>query len=169
MKRRKDKYDVFVGFCIAIIILCLILSVMQFLSGLNDIQASEYVPAEVVYEEPEFFDFCAKSTLPGTKSLNGWISGTAKCDLMYQAGITSNEEQFYADQIITHESNWTMDAENESTSSYGYCQANPNWHELSDTYKTDAIEQLKWCDAYAMDRYGSWEEAYVFWINNEWW
>lgn len=134
-----------------------------------EIDATTIPENQVVFADPAYMNFCNSTNLEETLASDGPISGNAKCSLMYQAGITTHDEQYYADQIITKESTWTMWAENDETGSYGYCQANPNWHELSDTYKTNAIEQLQWCDNYAMERYGSWEEAYYFWIDNHWW
>lgn len=154
---------------ILLLIFRIIIIILLLLTCAVEIDATTYVQEGVVYEDPPYMDFCSSTTLEETQALDGPISGTAKCSLMYQGGITTHEEQYYADQIITKESTWTMWAENGETGSYGYCQANPHWHELSESYYTNAIEQLMWCDSYAMDRYGSWEEAYYFWLENHWW
>jgi hypothetical protein len=33
----------------------------------------------------------------------------------------------------------------------------------------DPVDNLRWANGYAVDRYGSWASAYAFWTANHWW
>ena len=62
-------------------------------------------------------------------------------------------------------------AESDPSLGYGLCQATPGRKMASagDDWRTNVVTQLKWCNGYAIDRYGTWGAAYNFWINNRWW
>lgn len=94
----------------------------------------------------------------------------SKTELMKKAGIKSSD-YYYVDYIITKESSWNEKAINSKSQAYGLCQALPGekMKSTGEDWKTNPITQLKWCNEYAKSRYGSWEEAYNFWINNNWW
>ncbi len=89
---------------------------------------------------------------------------------MNQAGI-DEEDYGYVDYIIDHESSWDYQATNPSSGAYGYCQALPpeKMNSIATDWKTNPQTQLKWCDQYARERYGTWEDAYNFWYTNHWW
>lgn len=90
-------------------------------------------------------------------------------DWMAQAGIASSDYG-YVDYIIDHESSWRVTVTN-SIGAHGLCQSLPGNKMASagaDWYD-NPITQLKWCNSYAISRYGSWAEAYNFWISNRWW
>lgn len=92
-------------------------------------------------------------------------------DWMAAAGIDS-DDYGYVDFIISHESGWAPTKYNYAGSgAYGLCQALPASKMVTagSDYMTNPITQLKWCNGYAVGRYGSWERAYNFWINNHWW
>ncbi len=101
---------------------------------------------------------------------------------MALAGISSGDYQ-YADYIISHESGWCPTKaqgehqcpaipDNQFTSNgYGLCQATPGSKMVSagSDWATNPITQLKWCNGYAVSRYGGWSVAYNHWINNGNW
>ena len=88
-----------------------------------------------------------------------------------QAGIEESD-WFYVDYIIFRESHWHHQIWNsQGSGAYGLCQALPAWKMSSfgADYMTNPITQLKWCDWYARERYGSWPAAYQFWLSRHWW
>lgn len=92
-------------------------------------------------------------------------------DWMAAAGISSSDYG-YVDYIISHESGWNATEYNHSGSgAYGLGQALPasKMSAYGADYMTDPVTQLKWANAYAVGRYGSWAIAYTFWVNNNWW
>lgn len=100
---------------------------------------------------------------------NGDISENKEA-IMSAAGVPEDQYQ-YADYIIKRESGWDPTAANPVSSAYGLCQALPGKKMASagSDWETNAVTQMKWCDGYATSRYGSWEKAYNFWIENHWW
>jgi hypothetical protein len=91
-------------------------------------------------------------------------------DWMRAAGITESDFG-YVNYIITRESTWNYLAVNRSSGAYGLCQSLPGSKMLSagSDWQTNPITQLRWCNGYALGRYGSWAKAYNFWVNNHWW
>lgn len=92
-------------------------------------------------------------------------------DWMAAAGI-SETDYGYVDYIVGHESGWSATKYNYGGSgAYGLCQALPasKMASAGSDYMTNPITQLKWCNGYALGRYGSWAGAYNFWIKNHWW
>jgi len=87
-------------------------------------------------------------------------------DMMNRVGIPQNEQPF-AYYIILRESAWKTNA-GSINAGYGLCQSSPGKKMSSSgsDWKTNPITQLKWCNGYALNKYGSWKEAYVFWRNN---
>lgn len=88
---------------------------------------------------------------------------------MAVAGI-SPDDYSYVDYIVSHESGWNPSAQNAS-GAYGLCQALPgskmasagsDWHD-------NPVTQLRWCDGYAKNRYGSWYAAYNHWVSYRNW
>lgn len=54
---------------------------------------------------------------------------------------------------------------------YGLCQSTPaiKMQNAGSDWTENAVTQLKWCDAYAKSRYGSWAAAYLHWtVNHNW-
>lgn len=93
-----------------------------------------------------------------------------KSAVMTAAGIPV-DQQAYASYIITRESRWNASAQNASSGAYGLCQALPGSKMASagSDWRTNPITQLKWCTGYANGRYGSWHNAYEFWLSRHWW
>lgn len=90
--------------------------------------------------------------------------------LMAQAGIASSDFD-YVDYIVTHESDWQVDAVEPTTFATGLCQSLPasKMSAIASDYLTNPITQLRWCALYASQRYSSWHNAYIFWENNRYW
>lgn len=74
-------------------------------------------------------------------------------------------DNFYANYIYMHESDCNLNAVN-SQGCRGIGQACPG---SKLPCGADYACQNAFFTRYAMDRYGSWEGAYNFWINNHWW
>lgn len=88
---------------------------------------------------------------------------------MALAGIKPGDYQ-YADYIIGRESGWRPDARNPS-GAYGLCQALPGskMSSAGADWQTNPVTQLKWCNGYAVSRYGSWGAAYNHWLSAHSW
>lgn len=88
---------------------------------------------------------------------------------MARAGIAPGDFQ-YADYIISKESGWRPNASNPS-GAYGLCQALPGSKMASAgaDWATNPVTQLKWCNGYAVGRYGSWAAAHSFWQSRHYW
>lgn len=86
------------------------------------------------------------------------------------AGIDP-EDWEYVDYIMYRESTWRPLLKNKSSGAYGVCQSLPadKMATAGDDYLTNPLTQLEWCHDYAQQRYGSWSQAYDFWIRNYWW
>lgn len=76
-----------------------------------------------------------------------------------------------ANYIINRESGWDPYATNASSGAYGICQALPGskMASVGSDWATNIETQAKWCNSYAMERYGSWAAARSFWDANHWW
>lgn len=57
------------------------------------------------------------------------------------------------------------------TQSYGLCQADPGtkMESAGHDWRTNPVTQLRWCDQYAVSRYGSEAAAWVFWQQHREW
>ena len=91
-------------------------------------------------------------------------------DWMARAGISSSDYG-YVNYIIERESHWNPLAKNRSSGATGLCQALPGNKMASagSDWATNPITQLRWCNGYAIGRYGSWAKAYQFWTQHHWW
>lgn len=91
-------------------------------------------------------------------------------DWMARAGISSSDYG-YVNFIIERESHWNPLAKNGYSGATGLCQALPGSKMASagSDWATNPITQLRWCNGYAVGRYGSWAKAYQFWTTNHWW
>lgn len=91
-------------------------------------------------------------------------------DWMAAAGISSSDYG-YVNFIIEHESHWNPLSKNRSSGATGLCQALPGSKMASAgaDWETNPITQLRWCNGYAVGRYGSWGGAYEFWMKHHWW
>jgi len=92
-------------------------------------------------------------------------------DWMRAAGIAESDFG-YVEFIISKESGWGHTKWNKAGSgAYGLCQAKPatKMATAGSDWETNPITQLKWCHSYAISRYGSWQNAYNFWVAKRWW
>lgn len=91
-------------------------------------------------------------------------------DWMAAAGIAASDYG-YVNYIIERESHWNPLAKNPRSGATGVCQALPGSKMASagKDWATNPITQLRWCNGYAVGRYGSWRAAYEFWTRNHWW
>lgn len=78
---------------------------------------------------------------------------------------TSCGDNVYAHYIYMHESSCRLDAVN-SIGCRGLGQACPG---TKLPCGNDYVCQNNWFTNYANQRYGSWYNAYVFWLSNHWW
>lgn len=97
-------------------------------------------------------------------------ANSSHSQLMAAAGISSSDYT-YVNYIVSKESGWNYTAQNSMSGAYGLCQALPGAKMASagGDWGTNPVTQLKWCNSYAVGRYGSWGSAYNFWISNHWW
>jgi hypothetical protein len=92
-------------------------------------------------------------------------------DWMSAAGIAASDFG-YVDYIVSHESGWGVTKSNYSGSgAYGLGQAEPavKMAVYGADYLTDPVTQLKWANAYAVGKYGSWANAYSHWVSHHSW
>jgi hypothetical protein len=92
-------------------------------------------------------------------------------DWMREAGIAESDFG-YVDYIISHESGWVATKSNyRGSGAYGLGQAYPasKMAAYGSDYLTNPVTQLKWADAYAKGRYGSWAAAYSHWLSHHNW
>jgi uncharacterized protein YabE (DUF348 family) len=133
---------------------------------INGVEVSRVVISEQVTKEPvkQVVTVGAKVVVAAAP-----VSGGHE-DWMRAAGITESDFG-YVNYIITRESTWNYLAVNRSSGAYGLCQSLPGSKMLSagSDWQTNPITQLRWCNGYALGRYGSWAKAYNFWVNNHWW
>lgn len=92
-------------------------------------------------------------------------------DWMRAAGIAESDFG-YVDHIISRESGWGVTKSNYAGSgAYGLGQALPasKMAPFGADYLTNPVTQLKWANAYATSRYGSWAKAYSHWVVRHSW
>ena len=96
------------------------------------------------------------------------MSATA---IMDAAGIPQGDRAA-VNYIISHESGWRhLVVNSEGSGATGLCQALPGSKMASAgaDWATNPVTQMRWCNSYAISRYGSWAGAYNFWVANKWW
>lgn len=108
-----------------------------------------------------------------TEKMNTVIpSGNVK-DVFFQVvsekGLSSSEAAGWAN-IITHESNWRVDARNQSSGAYGLGQALPGskMAAFGSDWETNPKTQLDWMYSYMIGRYGSIAGAEQFFNSHGW-
>ena len=74
------------------------------------------------------------------------------------------------DEIISHESGWDVTATNPSSGAYGLAQALPGDKMASagSDWQTNPATQIRWALDYMNSTYGSPNQAWAFWQNNNW-
>ena len=81
--------------------------------------------------------------------------------------VTGCGDNFYKQYIYQHESGCSTAAINSNGGACGLGQALP-CSKLPCSL-SDWTCQDNWFDNYAITKYGSWEQAYYFWVNNHYW
>lgn len=99
----------------------------------------------------------------GTPTYSG---GGSPAEWMAAAGIAESDWG-YVDYIVSKESSWNPNAVNSSSGASGLVQALPCGKVPGSCF--NPVDNLKWADGYAKNRYGSWAGAYNFWTSNHWW
>ena len=92
-------------------------------------------------------------------------------DWMRAAGIAESDFGF-VDYIIDRESGWGVTKWNYGGSgAYGIGQALPasKMAAFGADYMTNPVTQLRWANAYAVGRFGSWANAYNNWLSRHSW
>lgn len=102
---------------------------------------------------------------------------------MALAGIAPGDYE-YVDYIVGRESGWCpTKAQGQyggcppysgsvpSGGGYGLCQSTPPGKMASAgaDWQTNPVTQLKWCNGYAVGRYGTWQAAYNYWVSHHNW
>lgn len=95
-----------------------------------------------------------------------YTGGGSPADWMAAAGISEGDWGF-VDFIARKESGWNPNATNPSSGACGLIQALPCSKVPGSGY--DPVDNLRWANGYASNRYGSWAGAYAFWTANHWW
>ncbi|MFI9272842.1 transglycosylase SLT domain-containing protein [Kitasatospora sp. NPDC052896] len=72
--------------------------------------------------------------------------------------------------IVSHESSWNINATNAGSGAYGLGQALPAGKMASagSDWRGNPVTQIKWALNYMNERYGSPNQAWVFWQNHHW-
>lgn len=104
---------------------------------------------------------------PVTNTSTSGLSSKEK--MMKEAGISESNWE-YVDFIVTKESNWNPKISNPYSGAYGLPQALPGskMATAGSDWATNPVTQLRWMDSYVKSRYGSWLNAYNFWLKNRW-
>ena len=95
-----------------------------------------------------------------------------KITIMQAVGIAPGDYG-YVDYIVSHEGGWGGATKSNygGSGAYGICQALPGSKMASAgaDWATNPVTQLKWCNGYAVGRFGSWAAAYNYWIAHSYW
>lgn len=92
-------------------------------------------------------------------------------DWMRAAGIAESDFG-YVDYIIGRESGWGVTKSNyRGSGAYGLGQALPasKMAKFGSDYLTNPVTQLRWANAYAVGKFGSWAKAYNYWLIRHSW
>lgn len=108
----------------------------------------------------------AKRSNPSSSAAPGYTGGGSKDEWLLASGIDESDWAL-VDYIVSKESSWNPNAVNSSSGASGLVQALPCGKVPGSCF--DPVDNLRWADGYAKNRYGSWEAAYNFWTSNHWW
>lgn len=95
-----------------------------------------------------------------------YSGGGSKTEWLLASGI-AEADWAYVDYIVSKESGWNPNATNKSSGACGLVQALPCSKVPGNGY--DPVDNLRWANGYAVNRYGSWAGAYAFWTAKHWW
>lgn len=92
--------------------------------------------------------------------------------VMAAAGIAASDYP-YVNYIVNHEGGWdgTTKYNRAGSGAYGLCQALPGTKMASAgaDWQTNPVTQLRWCNGYAVARFGGWGGAYNYWLSHNNW
>ncbi|UOR00287.1 transglycosylase SLT domain-containing protein [Leucobacter allii] len=131
--------------------------------------AAEQAAAEKAAAEKEAAEQAAASSGSGGGSVQApakYTGGGSMAEWMTAAGI-AEADWSYVVYIAERESGLNPNATNASSGACGLIQALPCSKVPGNGY--DPVDNLRWANGYAVDRYGSWAQAYAFWTTNHWW
>ncbi len=128
----------------------------------DGVELSRVLVSEIITQNPE--------TQQVTIGMKVNLPPGTHQDWMAAAGIAASDYG-YVNYIVDKESHWNPLSKNTSSGATGLCQALPGSKMASagSDWETNPITQLRWCNSYAVGRYGGWAEAFIFWENNHWW
>jgi len=78
-------------------------------------------------------------------------------------------DNFYANYIFSHESGCRLTAVNAYSGDFGLGQSAGGLAGACPDWQTNYTCQNAFFNNYAISRYGSWANAYAFWVANSWW
>lgn len=144
-----------------------------------DFDAEVLVPLRAAQEQAQAARIAAQKanaarkvrTTARTAAFSVSLPTGSHVDWMRAAGIAEGDFG-YVDSIISRESGWGVTKFNYGGSgAYGIGQALPasKMAPYGADYMTNPVTQLKWANAYAVGRYGSWANAYSFWTARNYW
>lgn len=116
--------------------------------------------------------------IPADKA--GWMAaaGIAQSDFSYVQNILNNENGLWCPTRWQGQKSCPSSyqplyagAETNASTGYGMCQATPaaKMETAGADWRTNPVTQLKWCNSYAVGRYGSWAKAWAAWQSKRWW
>ena len=130
------------------------------------IEGEEVPKPKPVAKAPEESKGSADSAEAASTESLRYTGGGAPSEWMTAAGIAQSDWG-YVDYIATRESGWNPNATNAESGACGLIQAYPCSKVPGNGY--DPVDNLRWANGYAVDRYGSWSAAFNFWTANHWW
>lgn len=141
------------------------------LAPLHAEQAQEAVTAAQLAKAAAAREAAVRKLAARTQTIAALVVPGTHADWMREAGIATGDFG-YANYVISRESGWGVTKSNhEGSGAYGLGQALPasKMAAFGSNYLTDPITQLKWANAYAASRYGSWANAYRHWMQHHSW
>jgi uncharacterized protein YabE (DUF348 family) len=126
----------------------------------NGIETSRVVLQQTTIQDPVPQIIARGTVVAVTGDKTSWMAA---------AGISAGDYG-YVNYIVSHESGWRVTASNPS-GAYGLCQALPGskMATAGADWTTNPITQLRWCNGYAVGRFGSWAGAYSYWTSHGYW
>jgi resuscitation-promoting factor RpfB len=126
----------------------------------NGVETSRVILQQTTIQDPVPQIIARGTTVAVTGDKTSWMAA---------AGISAGDYG-YVNYIVSHESGWRVNASNPS-GAYGLCQALPGskMATAGADWVTNPITQLRWCNGYAVGRFGSWAGAYSYWTSHGYW
>jgi hypothetical protein len=167
-------------------------TVITCLASIVAILPDSYVrPTDITSYKPTYIELTSEVTdqpLPEIpQKMAVFIAPVTHIQLMQKIGIP--EDQWSAvDYILTRESGWCalkwqgqigycpgeyteLHSPSDGWVGFGLCQSTPaiKMETIGKDWRTSAETQLKWCNQYALTKYGSWNNAKAYWMDHRNW